>query len=83
MAPGRLLQRRWLAALQRLGRQDSAPGSHAAKIPTTKRKKGGEGLSVPLLFIILFAPRAYSGKFELTESGWGPASLIVGQSAVA
>lgn len=64
-----------------LEREDSAPGSHAAKVPTTKREKKG---SLGSFSFHYFIPSwSYSGKFELTESGWGPASLIVGQSAVA
>lgn len=62
-----------------MGCQDSARGSLAAKVPTTKRKKKGGG---PVGSFSFHYP-IRSGKFELTEFGPGPASLIVGQSAVA
>lgn len=64
-----------------LEREDSAPGSHAAKVPTTEREKKGSLGSFSFHYFI--RSWSYSGKFELTEFGWGPASLTVGQSAVA
>ena len=79
MVPAGLLQRRWLAALQRWDVKTQHGGASLQRSQQRKGKKRGGG---PVGSFSFHYP-IRSGKFELTEFGPGPASLIVGQSAVA